>query len=155
MTRPPLDGPPTLTGSVARPYGAVRRVTPVTRQACPAERSEVIRVAEDITASKHEAYVRIHNSDEFKELRRRFRGFVLPATIGFMSWYMLYVLMSSFAADFMSTKVVGNINVALVFGLLQFVTTFLLAYVYSRFANKRLDPTADKLRAEYDREVAR
>jgi len=112
-------------------------------------------VAEDITASKHEAYVRIHNSDEFKELRRRFRGFVLPATIGFMAWYLLYVFMSSFAADFMSTKVVGHINVALVFGLLQFVSTFLLAYVYSRFANKRLDPTADKLRAEYDREIAR
>ena len=33
--------------------------------------------------------------------------------------------------DFMSTKVVGNINVALVFGLLQFVTTFLLAWLYA------------------------
>ena len=32
--------------------------------------------------------------------------------------------MSNWATGFMSTQVVGNINVALVFGLLQFVTTF-------------------------------
>ena len=50
-----------------------------------------------------------------------------------MAWYLLYVLMSTWAHDFMSTKVVGNINVALVFGLLQFVTTFLIAWLYARY----------------------
>ena len=45
----------------------------------------------------------------------------------------------------MGTKVVGNINVALVFGLLQFVTTFLLAWLYSRYANAKLDPLAREL----------
>ena len=44
----------------------------------------------------------------------------------------------------------GNINVALVFGLLQFVTTFLLAWLYSRFSNAKLDPLARKLNADYD-----
>ena len=48
--------------------------------------------------------------------------------------------MSMFAHDFMSTKLVGNINVALVFGLLQFVTTFVLAYVYSRYSNAKPRP---------------
>ena len=38
----------------------------------------------------------------------------------------------------------------LVFGLLQFVTTFLLAYVYARFANAKLDPLARKLNDEYN-----
>ena len=33
----------------------------------------------------------------------------------------------------MGTKVVGNINVALVFGLLQFVSTFVIAWLYSRY----------------------
>ena len=42
----------------------------------------------------------------------------------------------------MSNQVVGNINVALVFGLLQFVTTFLLAWLYSRFSTATLDPLA-------------
>jgi uncharacterized membrane protein (DUF485 family) len=49
----------------------------------------------------------------------------------------------------MSTKVVGNINVALVFGLLQFATTFLLAWLYSRYSNTHLDPLAARLSDAY------
>ena len=60
-------------------------------------------------------------SPEFDELRRRYRGFVFPVTVAFLAWYLLYVVMCNWATDFMSTKLVGNINVALVFGLLQFV----------------------------------
>ncbi|WP_346387406.1 DUF485 domain-containing protein [Nocardioides sp.] len=91
---------------------------------------------------------------EFTELRRLYRGFVFPATVAFLSWYLLYVVMSNWATGFMDTKVVGNINVALVFGLLQFLTTFLLAWLYSRFSTARLDPLARQLNAEYDATVA-
>jgi uncharacterized membrane protein (DUF485 family) len=102
-------------------------------------------------AARHDpVYDRLHETPEFTELRRRYRGFVIPATVAFLAWYLLYVVMSNWAGDFMSTKVVGNINVALVFGLLQFVTTFVLAYVYSRFANKRLDPLARELNDDYN-----
>jgi uncharacterized membrane protein (DUF485 family) len=51
----------------------------------------------------------------------------------------------------MGHRLVGNINVALVFGLLQFVTTFVLAYVYSGYSTKRLDPLARQLDAEYEK----
>ena len=102
-------------------------------------------------ASRHDpVYDRLADSAEFKELRRRYRGFAFPATIAFLVWYLLYVVMSNWAGDFMGTKVLGNINVALVFGLLQFVTTFLIAYVYSRYSTARLDPLADQLNAEYE-----
>ncbi len=101
-------------------------------------------------AERHDpVYDRLHQTTEFTELRRRYRGFVIPATVAFLAWYLLYVVMSNWATDFMSQKVVGNINVALVFGLLQFLTTFLLAYVYSGFANKRLDPLARELDDDY------
>ena len=43
--------------------------------------------------------------------------------------------------------------VALVFGLLQFVSTFGIAWLYSRHANKALDPLAGKLKREYDEGV--
>ena len=108
-------------------------------------------MAEDVTASQHEEYLRIHGSKEFGLLRKRFRTFAFSWTVAFMVWYLLYVLMSSFAVDFMSTTVVGNINVALVFGLLQFVSTFLIAALYSWFASSRLDPIADELLAGYDK----
>ena len=103
-------------------------------------------------ASRHDpVYDELHESADFVELRRRFRSFVVPATAAFLSWYLLYVVMSNWADDFMSKKVVGHINVALVFGLLQFVTTFLLAYVYSSFSNRKLDPLARQLNEEYER----
>jgi uncharacterized membrane protein (DUF485 family) len=57
--------------------------------------------------------------------------------------------MSMWAPDFMSTKLWGNVNVALVFGLLQFVTTFLIAWMYSKYSTKNLDPLARQLDEEY------
>lgn len=105
---------------------------------------------EQISQAQHESYVHIHQSRDFTLLRRRFRSFVFPTTLAFMAWYLLYVLMSSFAEGFMSTQLFGNVNVALVFGLLQFVSTFLIAAFYSRYANSQLDPVGDELRARYE-----
>jgi uncharacterized membrane protein (DUF485 family) len=50
----------------------------------------------------------------------------------------------------MSYKLTGNINVGLVFGLLQFVSTFVIAWAYTRFAHRRLDPAADHIRHEIE-----
>ena len=94
-------------------------------------------------------YTRAQQSPEFAALRRTLRRFVFPMTVAFFLWYALYVLLSAYARDFMGQKIVGNINVALVFGLLQFVTTFLLAWHYSRFATSKLDPLARQLDEDY------
>lgn len=94
-------------------------------------------------------YDRLHDSSDFVELRKRYRAFVFPATAAFLAWYLLYVAMSNWAGDFMAIKLVGNINVALVFGLLQFVTTFGLAWAYSRYSNAKLDPLARDLEQAY------
>lgn len=106
-------------------------------------------------SSGHAIYEELASTSEFRELRARYRGFAIPATIGFLVWYFLYVLMSIFAGGFMAIRVVGNINVALIFGLLQFVSTFAIAYLYARYANRKFDPTARDLQARYDREVRR
>jgi uncharacterized membrane protein (DUF485 family) len=78
---------------------------------------------------------------------------VLPATIAFLVWYLLYVVMSNWAHDFMSTQVIGHVNVALVFGILQFVTTFLITWLYARHMTAHVDPLARDLEADYNREV--
>lgn len=112
-------------------------------------------MAEETTPTQHRIYERVHASAEFQELRRRYLAFAIPATITFMVWYLLFVFMSNWATGFMDTPVVGNINVALVFGLLQFVSTFGIAWLYARHANRSLDPIAAKLQREYDEEVGR
>jgi uncharacterized membrane protein (DUF485 family) len=97
-------------------------------------------------AARHDAvYEQLHASAEFTELRRRYRGFVFPATVAFLAWYLLYVVMSNWAGGFMSHQLFGNVNVALVFGVLQFVTTFVLAWLYSRYSTARLDPLARQI----------
>ena len=95
-------------------------------------------------------YAEVQQSTEFKDLRRRFRRFVFPMTALFLAWYFLYVLCSSFAVDFMSTKVWGEINVGLIFGLLQFVSTFAITMIYARWANSKLDTQADALRRQIE-----
>jgi uncharacterized membrane protein (DUF485 family) len=96
------------------------------------------------------SYLAVEQSPEFAKLRKALRSFVFPMTAAFFLWYALYVIMSAYARDFMSIKLVGNINVALVFGLLQFVSTFLIAWLYARYASRRLDPLADDLRARVE-----
>ena len=108
--------------------------------------------ADHYQASRHDpVYDRLHETSEFTELRRRYRGFAFPATVAFLLWYLLFVVMSNWATDFMAHKLVGNINVALVFGLLQFATTFILAWVYSNYSTKNLDPLAHQLNEEYEK----
>ena len=112
-------------------------------------------MVEKISPEAHEEYQRINATDDFAELKRSYLRFVVPLTIAFMAWYLLYVFASNWAPGFMDTKVLGNINVALVFGLLQFVTTFGIAIWYARFAARRMDPLADHLRDQYEREIER
>ncbi|RJK97677.1 DUF485 domain-containing protein [Vallicoccus soli] len=88
----------------------------------------------------------VQDSPEFAELRRTHRSFVFPLALLFLAWYFLYVLLADYAHGFMGREVVGNINVGLVFGLLQFVSTFAITMLYVRFANRRLDPQAERLR---------
>ena len=95
-------------------------------------------------------WIAIEQSADFAVLRRRLRGFVFPMTAAFLVWYLLYVLLSDYAHGFMSTKLFGNITVGLVFGLLQFVSTFLITWLYVRYADRRLDPISDKIRAEVE-----
>ncbi|MFC4056888.1 DUF485 domain-containing protein [Planomonospora corallina] len=92
----------------------------------------------------------MQESERFQELKRRFRSWTFPMTVAFLAWYLLYVVLSGWARDFMGTKVLGNINIALIFGFLQFVSTFGIAWAYSRHAEKKLDPIADEIRHDIE-----
>ena len=61
-----------------------------------------------------------------------------------------YVLLGTFAHDFMATKVFGNINLGMILGLGQFVTTFVITGLYVRFANRELDPRSAAIRDELE-----
>ena len=95
-------------------------------------------------------YRDVQLSPDFSELRRRFRNFVFPMTALFLVWYFVYVLLAAYAHDFMSHKVAGNITVALLFGLGQFVSTFANTLNYVRWADRPHDPDAEHLRHQIE-----
>jgi uncharacterized membrane protein (DUF485 family) len=101
------------------------------------------------TAAPREAatdFERAQASAPFQELKRRHRSFVFPLAVAFLLWYFAYVLLADYAHEFMSTKVIGNVNVGLLLGLAQFVTTFVITTWYVSHANRELDPLADAIR---------
>lgn len=73
----------------------------------------------------------------------------------FLIWYFVYVLLSSFAPDFMAQEVFGHITIGLLLGLGQFVTTFAITMGYVAFANRKLDPISSEIRADLERQEAR
>jgi uncharacterized membrane protein (DUF485 family) len=103
--------------------------------------------------SHDELYLAAQASPEFAELRARLRRFVFPMTAFFLVWYATYVVLGAFAHDFMATKVWGNVNVGLLIGLGQFLTTFVITGLYVRFANRDLDPRATALRERLEAEL--
>jgi uncharacterized membrane protein (DUF485 family) len=95
-------------------------------------------------------FVEAQRSPEFQDLRRRYRGWVIPVTVVSLLWYFLYVLLAAYAPGFMGQEVAGNINVGLIMGFLQFVTTFGVTALYIRFADKVLDPATARIRDEIE-----
>ncbi|MFF5444285.1 DUF485 domain-containing protein [Streptomyces sp. NPDC012888] len=117
-----------------------------------AERPDPTRPVPDAA----EIYREVQRSAAFQEVRGRYRRFVVPATLAFLLWYVAYVVAATAAPELMARPVVGAVNVALLAGLGQFLSTFLLTWAYTRHARLRRDRVALDLRwTVFDRERSR
>ena len=47
---------------------------------------------ERVSTQEHQLYEDLHESEEFRELRHRYRAFAIPWTMAFLVWFMLYVI---------------------------------------------------------------
>jgi uncharacterized membrane protein (DUF485 family) len=109
-----------------------------------------VTVSTDARTSGSDPYVALQSTPEFQALRKKFRNYVFPMTAFFLAWYFLYVLLSIFAPGFMNTVAFGKVTVGLIFGFLQFVTTFAITFMYSKWMSREFDPEADALGARLD-----
>lgn len=94
------------------------------------------------TVDEQTTWQEVQDSADFQALRRAFRRFVFPMTAAFLVWYFAYVLLAAYATEFFATPVFGNVNVGILFGLGQFVSTALITVAYVRWANRNLDDQA-------------
>lgn len=98
-----------------------------------------------------EEFIATQQSAEFQELRNKRRAFTFPITIAALVWFIAYVILAMFAPDLYATKVWGNINLGLILGLLQFVTTFFITYAYVKYADRELEPRTEDIRNRLER----
>ncbi len=106
--------------------------------------------AQETDAAAAVDFKEVQSTEQFQELRKRHRSFVFPLSIAFLLWYFAYVLLADYAVGFMSIKLWGNINVGLILGLLQFVSTFAITGWYVSYSNRKLDPIASEIRQEIE-----
>ncbi|MFP3987468.1 DUF485 domain-containing protein [Streptomyces sp. E11-3] len=112
--------------------------------------------AREQAGSVADIYLEVQHSAAFQEVRSRYRRFVGPAVALFFLWYVAYVVAATAAPGLMARPVAGAVNVAMLAGLGQFLTTFLLTWAYARHARLRRDAAALDLRwAVFDKKRVR
>lgn len=79
---------------------------------------------------------RVAAADEFKELLRSKRRFIIPATIFFVVYYFALPLLVGYAPGLMGRKVFSVVNLAYLFALSQFFMAWTIAALYVRAAAK-------------------
>jgi uncharacterized membrane protein (DUF485 family) len=76
----------------------------------------------------------IAETAEFKDLVRAKLRFIVPATVFFLVYYFILPVSVGYFPKFMSTEVIGSINIAYLFALSQFFMAWILAAMYVRVA---------------------
>jgi len=77
----------------------------------------------------------IAESRPFQDLMATKKTFIVPAFIFFVIYYFALPVLVGYAPQFMSTKVMGNVNLAYLFALSQFLVAWLIAGLYVKAAN--------------------
>jgi uncharacterized membrane protein (DUF485 family) len=78
---------------------------------------------------------RIAEKREFKDLLAIKKTFIIPAFLFFIVYYFLLPILVGYAPGFMSTKVIGVVNLAYLFALSQFFMAWTVAWLYVKAAN--------------------
>ena len=78
---------------------------------------------------------KIAESKEFQDLMATKKTFIVPAFIFFVVYYFALPVLVGYAPQFMSTKVIGEVNLAYLFALSQFFVAWIIAGLYVRAAN--------------------
>ena len=77
----------------------------------------------------------IAESKAFRDLMATKKIFIVPAFIFFVVYYFALPILVGYAPQFMSTKVIGEVNLAYLFALSQFFVAWIIAGLYVRAAN--------------------
>lgn len=92
-------------------------------------------------------YIKIEQTEEFKELKRKKYRFIFPVPLLFIAYYLFFIVMSAYAQDFMSQPLWGNLTTGYLFGVSYYIVVWALAFVYvikARQYDKLVDEIVEK-----------
>ena len=115
-------------------------------QGIPYSAKSVGKEPERSMVERNDEWVRVERTSAFKELVKRKRGFIIPATIFFMIFYFGLVFLGAFTTV-LNVKVAGPLTLAYVYAFAQFAMTWILMHLYVRQANK-WDDLVERARTE-------
>jgi uncharacterized membrane protein (DUF485 family) len=87
-------------------------------------------------------WIAAERSPEFRELIKKRRAFVLPATIFFLAWYFGFIILAGYAEDFMGESIYEGFTVGYLLALTQFIMVWVLGWLYLRVSDRVFDPLA-------------
>ncbi len=95
---------------------------------------------------REQEWIRVERTSAFKDLVRRKRAFIIPATIFFLIFFFGLPFLTAFTT-LLDVKVIGAINLAYLYAFAQFAMTWILMHLYVSRANK-WDDLVDRARHE-------
>jgi uncharacterized membrane protein (DUF485 family) len=107
-------------------------------------------IADSAQGAEHRTdidWVAVDRSPEFRELVKRKKAFVIPATLFFLAWYFGFIILAGYAPDFMGREfITDGLTVGYALALSQFVMTWGLGWWYLHKADSEFDPLAERAR---------
>ncbi|MDQ3941501.1 MAG: DUF485 domain-containing protein [Actinomycetota bacterium] len=85
---------------------------------------------------RHEEWVRVERTSAFQEYSRKRKAFLIPATIFFLLFFFVFVFLAAFTTVLNGKVAGGPLTWAYIYGLAQFVMTWILTHIYVSQANK-------------------
>jgi uncharacterized membrane protein (DUF485 family) len=100
----------------------------------PKPASDVVAVPPKQYQASQSTWDKIAESTEFQDLMATKRIFIVPAFIFFVVYYFALPVLVGYAPQFMSIKVMGEVNLAYLFALSQFFVAWIIAGLYVKAA---------------------
>lgn len=85
----------------------------------------------------------VESSPEFQRLVAARRRIVIPSLILFVLVFGTFTVLAAWEHHFMARQIVSGFTVAYAFALGLIVMTWLIAFIYIRSSNSRVDPLAE------------
>lgn len=106
-------------------------------------------------ASARPDWAAVERTPELRRLVAARRRWVVPATVFFLFWFLLFIVLAGYAEGFMAERVIDGVNVGYLLALSQFVMVFVLSFLYTRKADSTFEPLQEEALRAAERELRR